>query len=64
MASKMPRRASLWPCIVAKDELVVVEVVAGVHADVCGEALAHFDFEVGAEERDFDAVDLCVRTRG
>ena len=43
---------------VAEDEAVVVEVVAGVHADVGGELGAHGDFEVGVEEGDFDAVDF------
>ncbi len=44
--------------LVAGDELRVVEVVAGVHADAARQAPAHRDLLAGVEERDLDAVDL------
>ena len=64
MASKMPSNASLWPASIAEDEAVVVEVVAGVHADAGRELAAHGDFEICVEQGDLDAVDLWRRWRG
>ncbi len=43
---------------VAGDQLGVVEVVAGVHANAFGKAAPHRDLLVLVEQRDLDAVDL------
>ena len=43
---------------VAGDQLGVVEVVAGVHANAFGQAPPHRDLLVLVEQRDLDAVDL------
>jgi hypothetical protein len=43
---------------VAGDQLGVVEVVAGVHANAGGQAPPHRDLLVLVEQRDLDAVDL------
>ena len=50
--------AALGVPLNAEDEAVVVEVVAGVHADAGRQLRAHGDFEIGVEEGDLDAVDF------
>ena len=44
--------------LVARDQLGVVEVVAGVHAHALRQAAAHRDLLVLVEQRNLDAVDL------
>ncbi len=46
------------PRVVAQDQPVVVEVVAGVHAHAGGQPSAHMDLLLGVEKRDLYAVDL------
>jgi hypothetical protein len=58
MASKMPSSASLWALAVAQDQLVVVEVVAGVHADARGQPPPQVELALAVEQRELDAVDL------
>jgi hypothetical protein len=50
--------------LVAQDQAVVVEVVAGIHADSGRKLAAHGDFEIGIEQRDLDAVDPSTDLRG
>ena len=64
MASKMPNNASLWRLASPRIEAVVVEVVAGVHADVGWELRAHEDFEIRVEEGNLDAADFGSVGRG
>jgi len=43
---------------VTQDQTVIVEVVAGIHADTGGKTTTHVDFKVRIEERDFYPVNF------
>ena len=44
--------------VVSQNQIVIIEIVARVHAHVRGKLTAHGDFHVRVQQRDFDSLDL------
>ena len=57
IAAKIAEQGVACAGAVARDQLGVVEVVAGVDAAPGGQRVAQCDLVVGGEQRDLDAVD-------